>query len=82
MTERYAFGTPADAAVMSVEFKINLLAPAEGERLIARGRVVRAGRTVSVCQADGFMERDGAEKHVATMVGTMMTLVGRAGLAG
>jgi len=73
---------PADAAVMSVEFKINLLAPADGERLVARGRVVRAGRTVSVCQADGYMERAGAEKHVCTMVGTMMTLVGRGELAG
>jgi uncharacterized protein (TIGR00369 family) len=73
---------PADAAVLSVEFKINLLAPAAGERVIARGRVVRAGRNVSVCQADGFAVQDGAEKHVATMVGTMMCVRDRDGMRG
>ena len=65
---------PADAGVVSVEFKVNLLSPAAGTRLIARARVIRAGRTLSVCQADGFMLQDGAEKHVATMTGTMMCL--------
>ena len=73
---------PADAAVLSVEFKINLLAPAGGERVVARGRVVRAGRNVSVCQADGFALQDGAEKHVATMTGTMMCVRDRDGLRG
>lgn len=63
---------PAGSAVLSIEFKINLLAPAAGERLIARGRVVRAGRTITVSTADGVMERDGEEKLVATMQGTMM----------
>src|SRR5512140_2008257 len=43
---------PADAGVLAVEFKINLMSPAKGARLVARGRVVRAGRTLSVCQAD------------------------------
>ena len=63
---------PADAAVLSIEFKINLLAPAAGERFIARAHVVRPGRTISVCHADAFAIQDGAEKLVATMVGTMM----------
>ena len=63
---------PADAAVLSIEFKINLLSPAAGEQFIARGRVLRSGRTISVCQADGFAITGGAEKLVATMVGTMM----------
>jgi len=67
---------PADAGVVSVEFKVNLLSPAAGTRLIARARVIRAGRTLSVCQADAFMLQDGAEKHVATMTGTMMCLQG------
>ncbi len=63
---------PADAAVLSIEFKINLLAPAEGERIAARAKVLRAGRTISVCRADALAFQDGEEKHVATMVGTMM----------
>ncbi len=73
---------PADAAVLSIEFKVNLLAPARGERIVARSRVVRAGRTVSVCTADAFAVRDGQEHHVATLTGTMMTVVGRDGIAG
>lgn len=72
---------PADAAVLSVEFRIHMLAPAEGEKLIARGRVVRAGRTISTCQADGYMVKGGEERHVAMMTGTMMTIQGR-GLTG
>ena len=73
---------PAEAAVMSVEFKLNLLAPARGERVIARARVKKAGRTITVCEADGFAVRGGEEKLVASMVGTMMTVVGREGLVG
>jgi len=73
---------PADAAVLSIEFKTNLLAPARGELFLARGRVIRAGRTVTVCAADGLMREGAAERHVATMVGTMMTVRGREGLAG
>lgn len=73
---------PADAAVLSIEFKTNLLAPARGDRLLARGRVVRAGRNVTVCQADGVMVSAEGERHVATMLATMMTVRGREGLAG
>lgn len=68
---------PADAGVLSIEFKVNLLAPARGERVIARGRVVRAGRTISVCTGDAFAVQDGAERHVATMTATMMTVLPR-----
>lgn len=73
---------PADAAVLSIEFKVNLLAPARGERLVARARVVRAGRTVTVCTADAFMLEGDAERQVATMLATMMTLRERPGLVG
>lgn len=73
---------PADAAVLSIEFKTNLLAPAKGERLIARAKVVRAGRTVTVCSADAIMLDAGREVHVATMVATMMTVLGRGGIQG
>ncbi|HEX9164124.1 MAG TPA: PaaI family thioesterase [Thermoanaerobaculia bacterium] len=59
---------PAGSEVISVEFKLNLLAPARGETLIARGRVVRVGRTLSVCAADVFAD----DILVATMLATMM----------
>jgi uncharacterized protein (TIGR00369 family) len=48
---------PEGVGVLSIEYKINLLAPADGERLLARARVVRAGRNVSVCQADVVAQR-------------------------
>lgn len=59
---------PAGAEVWSVEFKINLLAPAVARRFLARGRVVRSGKTLSVCTAD--IESD--ERVVATMLGTFI----------
>jgi len=65
---------PESVGVLSIEFKTNLLAPVRGDELIARGRVVRAGRTVTVCQADAFMIEAGDEKPVATMLATMMTI--------
>jgi uncharacterized protein (TIGR00369 family) len=73
---------PADAGVLSIEFKVNLLAPARGERIIARGRVVRAGRTISVCTADAFAIQAGAERHVATMTATLMAIAGRENAGG
>ena len=66
--------TPPGADVLSVEFKLNLLSPAAGELLVARSRVVRAGRNVTVCAGDAFMLTGGREKIVATMLGTMMTV--------
>ena len=71
---------PAGAAVLSIEFKINMLAPAAGDRIVARGRVIRAGRTVTVCQGDVVACSSAGEKHVASMVATMMTVRDR-GLA-
>jgi uncharacterized protein (TIGR00369 family) len=68
---------PDDAAVLSIEFKINMLAPAEGLRLVARGRVIKPGRTIVVCAADVYAERGDTEKLVATMIGTMMVVKGR-----
>ncbi|HEV2132457.1 MAG TPA: PaaI family thioesterase [Longimicrobiaceae bacterium] len=73
---------PADAAVLSIEFKVNLLAPARGEWLLARGRIVRAGRNVTVCAGDAFMVGDGEERQIATMLATMMTVRDRPGLIG
>ena len=63
-----------DAAVLTVEFKIDLLAPAAGQRLVARGRVVKAGRTLTVCRGDAYAYEGEAERHVATLGATMMAL--------
>lgn len=63
---------PEGSEVMSVEFKLNLLAPAKAPTLIARGRVLRAGRTLSVCRADVFASGGQSESLVATMLGTMI----------
>jgi uncharacterized protein (TIGR00369 family) len=68
---------PDDAAVLSIEFKTNMLAPADGERFIARGKVIKPGRTIMVCDATVHAVRNGAEKLVATMTGTMMVVQGR-----
>ena len=68
---------PPGAAVLSIEFKTNLLAPADGERFIARGRVIKPGRTIMVCDASVHAVRAGGEKLVATMTGTMMVVQGR-----
>lgn len=63
---------PADAAVLSVEFKLNLLAPAAGDHFVARARVVRAGKKITVSQAEAFAVTGAEEKLVAIMTGTMM----------
>ena len=68
---------PDDAAVLSIEFKTNMLAPADGERFLARGRVIKPGRTIMVCDATVHAVRNGTEKLVATMTGTMMVVQGR-----
>ena len=63
---------PAVSEVLSIEFKVNLLAPAAGERLIATAKVVRAGRTISVCQAEVESLTGEARKLVAIMQATMI----------
>ncbi len=71
---------PASAGVLTTEFKINLLAPAAGDRLVARGRVVKAGRTLTLAQAEVFAEKDGGSKLVALLTATLMTIEGREGI--
>jgi uncharacterized protein (TIGR00369 family) len=60
--------------VLTAELKVNLLAPAAGTTVIAHGRVVRAGRTLSVCQGDAYDVED-PSKHLATMLATMVVVV-------
>ncbi|HUI16404.1 MAG TPA: PaaI family thioesterase [Alphaproteobacteria bacterium] len=68
---------PAEASVLTVEYKLNLLAPAEGEILIARGRVLRPGRTLVVAEARVAALRAGKEVVIAASLSTLMTLAGR-----
>jgi uncharacterized protein (TIGR00369 family) len=73
----------ADAAVLTIEFKINLLAPAQGQRFRMQGRVVKPGRTITVCEGQAFALTDtGAEKLVATMGCTLMAVTGRENVQG
>ena len=69
-------------AVLTVEYKVNFVAPAKGERLLARGEVVRPGSTVTVCKGDVVAYDGGDEKLVASMLTTMMLMPNRSDLAG
>ncbi len=62
---------PAGSTVLTVEYKVNFLAPAIGERLRARGRVLRAGRRLTVCSGDAFALANGRETPVAALTATM-----------
>jgi uncharacterized protein (TIGR00369 family) len=74
---------PADAAVLTIEFKVNLLAPGRGERFLFRGEVTKPGRTIIVAdgRAYGF-DGEGEAKLIATMTATNMVVSGREGLKG
>lgn len=62
------------SGVLTVEYKVNLLSPAIGDRFVAVGRVRKAGRTLTVCDGDVFAHKDGGQKLVATMLATMMRI--------
>jgi uncharacterized protein (TIGR00369 family) len=68
---------PADAAVLTVEFKVNMLAPGRGERFTARGRVVKAGQALMVSTCEVVAHGLGADRTVALMQATMMVVKGR-----
>jgi uncharacterized protein (TIGR00369 family) len=68
---------PAGASVLTVEFKVNLMAPAAGERFVARGRVIKAGRTLLVAEAEVVADDKGERKSVAQMLATLMCLEGK-----
>jgi len=71
---------PMDQGVLTVEFKINLLAPAAGERIVARGKVVKAGRTLTLAQAEVFAQSEGKERLTAVLTATLMAIEGRDGI--
>ena len=68
---------PASASVLTVEYKMNLVAPADGEKLIARGKVARPGRTLIITQAEVFALKCGVETLCALMQQTIMVMHGK-----
>ena len=66
---------PAEAEVMTAEIKINLLAPAKGQRLIAIGKVIKPGRRLVIVQADVYAVDNGVQSHIALLQGTMVPVV-------
>ena len=78
-----AFGLmDAEDDILTVEYKLNLMAPADGDLLVARGQVVRAGRTLTVARAEGGVVKNGVEVACAAMQQTLMRIVGRAEVGG
>lgn len=73
---------PADAGVLSIEFKMNLLAPAQGQTFRCEGRVLKPGRTIVVTEGRAFAIDGGQEKLAATMTCTLMVVQGRPGITG
>lgn len=71
-----------DAAVLTIEFKVNLLAPARGQHFRMVGRVIKPGRTITVTEGQAFAIDDGRETLVATMGATLMAITGRADVQG
>jgi uncharacterized protein (TIGR00369 family) len=68
---------PADSTILTVEYKMNLVAPADGERLVATGRVLKPGRTLTICEMDVVAVKDGKSTVCAHGLQTLMCLAGR-----
>ncbi len=65
---------PASSSVVTVEYKLNILAPGRGERFVARGEIVKPGRTLSIARGEVYAYRDGTPALIATMLQTLMML--------
>jgi uncharacterized protein (TIGR00369 family) len=68
---------PPDSSVLSVEFKLNLLAPGDGELLIATGEVIKPGKTLVITRGEAYVVKGGKTTHCSTMQQTLMTMHGR-----
>jgi uncharacterized protein (TIGR00369 family) len=68
---------PAEASILTVEYKLNIVAPGDGDRLIARGQVVKPGRTLVVSRVEVFAEKGGSEKLCAIALMTLMLMAGK-----
>jgi len=74
---------PPDAAVLTIEFKINMLSPGRGDRFLFRGSVTKPGRTIIVADGQAYAySPDGEARLIATMTATMMVITGRDGFVG
>ena len=73
---------PADSSVLTVEYKLNLLAPAQGEQIVAEGFVVKPGRTLAITRGEVHAERDGSRTLVAIMQQTLMVMRGKSDTSG
>ena len=71
---------PENAAVLTIEFKLNLLSPAKGERFRAVGRVKKPGKNITVTEGELFSYSEGEQKLIAVMVGTIMSVYDREGI--
>ncbi len=69
--------TPADSSILSVEYKLSLMAPGDGDLLIGRARVIKPGRTLTICQSDLFVVKNESEKQCATALVTLMNMSGK-----
>jgi uncharacterized protein (TIGR00369 family) len=69
--------TPADSSVLTVEYKINLIAPADGERLVARGEVIKQGRTLLITRAEVFAIKEEQWTLCAVMQQTIISIHGK-----
>jgi uncharacterized protein (TIGR00369 family) len=69
---------PADASILTIEYKLNILRPGEGELMIARGRVIKPGRSLSVVNADVYAVKGGVETLCVTSIHTLMVMHGKA----
>ena len=68
---------PEDSSVLTVEYKLNLMAPGDGERLTARSKVLKAGRTLTICRSEVYAVRGEREQLCAVSLMTMMAMIGK-----
>lgn len=71
---------PAGTDVLSVEYKLNLMAPGDGELLIATGKVIKSGKNLVITRGEVYVVKNGRSTHCATMQQTLMTMLGKPGL--
>ena len=69
---------PAGASVLTVEYKMNLVAPGDGELLVGRAKVIKPGRTLTICTTEVFVVKNGTEKLCAISLMTVMAMHGKA----
>ena len=73
---------PENAAILTIEFKVNLMSPGKGERFLFRGEITKPGSTIVVADGRGYAIGDGPAKLIASMTSTMMVVRGREGISG